>query len=366
MNITNKNIFRAALGVLFFVVISSFPVMSQNIEGSWMLELNGSKQEIDNSITIGAPSDNEAAIIGELILRKEEKGWQAHVEGGPVEIDINGGEIEILIDSRDLAGFVFFRRLNGEISGNMMSGTFTIEGATENPEHGGYWVATRKKEKNEKLPPNPQNLSGIWTPAPGVDFRKYSMDLTEKAQNWHDDYIDHYDQPNVRCVSPGIVAIVAWGAYPFEILKSEERLTFLYEVDSEVRRIFMNDKQPPDYYPPSAMGFSNGYWEGDELVIETQLLEGNVRDFRGEPISEGARMHERYSISQDGNTLDAVITLLDPDNYNQPPIRRRKWVKNSNTEIYPYECDPDSFYRQMYNENKLDMYFERSHRRQID
>ncbi len=247
-----------------------------------------------------------------------------------------------------------------------MSGTFTIEGATENPEHGGYWVATRKKEKNEKLPPNPQNLSGIWTPAPGVDFRKYSMDLTEKAQNWHNDYIDHYDQPNVRCVSPGIVAIVAWGAYPFEILKSEERLTFLYEVDSEVRRIFMNDKQPPDYYPPSAMGFSNGYWEGDELVIETQLLEGNVRDFRGEPISEGARMHERYSISQDGNTLDAVITLLDPDNYNQPPIRRRKWVKNSNTEIYPYECDPDSFYRQMYNEDKLDMYFERSHRRQID
>ena len=366
MNITNINILRTALGVLFFAVISSFPVMGQNIEGSWMLELNGSKQEIDNSITIGAPSDNEAAIIGELILRKEEKGWQAHVEGGPVEVDINESEIEILIDSRDLAGFVFFRRLNGEISGNMMSGTFTIEGATENPEHGGYWVATRKKEKNEKLTPNPQNLSGIWTPAPGVDFRKYSMDLTEKAQNWHNDYIDHYDQPNVRCVSPGIVAIVAWGAYPFEILKSEERLTFLYEVDSEVRRIFMNDKQPPEYYPPSAMGFSNGYWEGDELVIETQLLEGNVRDFRGEPISEGARMHERYSISQDGNTLDAVITLLDPDNYNHPPIRRRKWVKNSNTEIYPYECDPDSFYRQMYNENKLDMYFERSHRRQID
>ena len=82
MNITNINILRTALGVLFFGVISSFPVLGQNIEGSWMLELNGSKQEIDNSITIGAPSDNEAAIIGELILRKEEKGWQAHVEVG--------------------------------------------------------------------------------------------------------------------------------------------------------------------------------------------------------------------------------------------------------------------------------------------
>ena len=77
-------------------------------------------------------------------------------------------------------------------------------------------------------------------------------------------------------------------------------------------------------------------------------------------------MHERYSLSEDGQTLSAVITLLDPANYEQPPIRRRKWTRNSSTEIYPYECDPDSFYRQMYDENKLEMYFERSHRRQID
>ena len=114
------------------------------------------------------------------------------------------------------------------------------------------------------------------------------------------------------------------------------------------------------------MGFSNGRWNGNTLIIETQLLEGNVRDFRGEPISEGARMHEQYNLSKDGNTLTAIITLLDPDNYKNPPIRRRKWIRDPNTEIYPYECDPDSFFRQMYNENKLDMYFDRSHRRQID
>ena len=77
-------------------------------------------------------------------------------------------------------------------------------------------------------------------------------------------------------------------------------------------------------------------------------------------------MHERYSISEDGNTLSAIMTLLDPDTYKHPTIRRRKWVKNPTPEISPYECDPDSFYRQMYNENKLDMYFERSHRRQIN
>ena len=77
-------------------------------------------------------------------------------------------------------------------------------------------------------------------------------------------------------------------------------------------------------------------------------------------------MEERYSLSEDGQTLSAVITLIDPDNYKVPPIRRRQWKRSPDTVIYPYECDPDSFYRQMYNEGKLDMYFERSKRRILD
>jgi hypothetical protein len=189
------------------------------------------------------------------------------------------------------------------------------------------------------------------------------MDLTPAAQAWHDEYLIHYDQPNVRCASVGIVAMVAWGAYPFEVLESENRLTFIYEVDSEVRRIYLDDTNPPDYYPAADMGFSNAYWDGSELVVETQNLAANVRDFRGEPISDGAAMRERYSLSEDGQTLSAVIELHDPVNYKKPPIRRRMWTRNPDTRIYPYECDPDSFYRQMYDEKRMDMYFERAGRR---
>lgn len=57
------------------------------------------------------------------------------------------------------------------------------------------------------------------------------------------------------------------------------------------------------------------------------------------------------------------LELHDPENYKQPPVRRRMSTRNPDTEIFPYECDPDSFYRQMYNERQLDMYFERSRRR---
>jgi hypothetical protein len=74
-------------------------------------------------------------------------------------------------------------------------------------------------------------------------------------------------------------------------------------------------------------------------------------------------MRERYSLSEDGQTLRAVIELHDPVNYKKPPIRRRMWTRNPDTRIYPYECDPESFYRQMYDEERMDMYFERADRR---
>ena len=305
-------------------------------------------------------------IIGALSLTETGGAWVGHVEGGPIGVKVSKRSIELLIDSRDLAGFVFNRRLTGTYSKRSMSGAFTIEGATEDPEPGGQWVARRAPTERSQQPSKPIDISGIWTPAQGVDFRKYSMDLTETAQAWHEGYMLHYDQPNVRCVSPGIVAMVAWGAYPFEILSDANRLTYIYEVGSEVRRVFLDDKEPPEFYPPSPMGFSTGHWDGSDLIVETQLLEANVRDFRGEPISEGARMHERYSVSDNGNTLSAVITLHDPSNYKVAPIRRRKWVRNPDTEIYPYECDPDSFYRQMHRQGKLDMYFERAQRRQFN
>ena len=345
----NRNLLQFL--VLVATVFPPFAIHAQSsLEGEWMIELSGE----------GPP------IIGMLTLQKAEDEWVGHVDGGPVSVAVENDAIEVVIDSRDLAGFVFNRRLTGRHSDSSMSGSFTIEGATEDPEPGGLWTAVRKAPERPRQPPRPVDINGIWTPAPGIDFRKYSMDLTAAASDWHADYVMHYDQPNVRCVSPGIVAMVAWGGYPFEILGSDERLTFLYEVDSEVRRIFLGDKNVPEYYPPSPMGFSRGYWDGSDLIVETQLLEGNVRDFKGEPVSEGAGMHERYSVSEDGNTLSAVITLLDPANYKVPPIRRRKWVRNPATEIYPYECDPDSFYRQMYEQGKLDMYFERSERRQMN
>ena len=212
------------------------------LEGEWMIELKPK----------GAP------IIGLLQLERNGENWQAYVEGGPAPVAIDGDNIEVAIDSRDIRGFVFVMRLSGKLAGSQISGTYTVESEARVNVSDGVWQGARYTAVARPKEAKPVDMTGIWKPAPGIDFRKYTMDLTSAADAWLDDYLMHYDQPNVRCASPGITAMVAWGGYPFEILASDNRLTFIYEFDSEVRRVFMDGRKPPEFYQHSGMGFSTG------------------------------------------------------------------------------------------------------------
>ena len=329
------------------LLIASSALANPAMEGAWKIDV----------IPTGAP------LTGVLEIERNGDEWSAFIEGGPAPVDIDGNRITFSIDTRDIRGFVFMLELEGELEGDTLSGTYVVDSDAKISFSDGTWSATRYEPVARPSQPDPVDLTGTWTPAPGVDFRKYTMSLTPAAQEWHDGYLMHYDQPNVRCISPGLTFMVGWGFYPFEILASDNRLTFLYEVDSEVRRIFLDGRDVPEFFPGSGMGFSTARWEGQALVVDTTHLTPNIRDFRGEPVSANARLEEVYTLSDDGQRLNAVVTLHDPENYERPPVRRRAWTRTPDKDIYPYECDPDSFYRQMYNEDLLDMYFERSKRR---
>ncbi len=189
------------------------------------------------------------------------------------------------------------------------------------------------------------------------------MALTPAGEQWLESYLPYYDQPDVRCTSIGLPALATY-SFPFEIIASNKRLTMIYEYQSKVRRIWLDDRStsanlchPPEWVIPMR------HWDGSTLVVNTTHLEKTVRDFRGELISENARIEERYSLSEDGNTLTAVITVYDPDNYSRPPVRRRQWQRLDEAPIFPYTCDPDSFYLQMYEDGEMDMYIERTDKR---
>jgi hypothetical protein len=323
--------------------------MAAEFEGDWMVSL----------------TDDNRTLVGELVIEHGPDGLRAWLEGGPARIEVHGENIVLWADSRDVRGFVFERKLVGRLTGDAMVGTYTQEGAAAQKEDGGPWRATRLAEPDimaPAAPAEPVDLTGTWTATQELDFRKYTMALTDAGREWLEDYLPYYDQPDVRCASIGLPALATY-SFPFEIIASENRLTFIYEYQSRVRRIWLDGRQPSDVMPPSRMGHSTGRWEGNTLVVETTLLDRTVRDFRGELISENAMIEERYTPGDDGKTLSAVITVHDPDYYERPPVRRRKWVRNDAAEIFPYTCDPDSFYLTMYEDGELDMYIERADKR---
>jgi hypothetical protein len=342
-----------ALAIFFSTVTP--PVLAADeadFAGSWRLEVR-------------IPAD---PLIGLLELEKSAGTWIAHVEGGPAPVVIDGTRIEVTVDARDRQGFAFRRVLSGELRDGAMTGTLAsvdvLETAAEFGENGSSWSAVRWHDD----PPahaikDANELAGVWVPLRGRDFRKYTMDLTPAAKEWHAGYDARLDEPQKRCISPGLVAAVTW-SFPFEIVSGPDRLIMLHEAYNLSRRVFLDDRDIPEYYPNSSMGFSNARLENGELVVDTSLLMSSIRDFNGEPISDKATLEERYRLSEDGNRLTLVLTMNDPDNYLRPPIRRRVWTRQDDAVIYPFECDPDSFFRQVFDEGRMEEYIKRSPRRQ--
>lgn len=319
-------------------------------------------------LTIDAPG--VVPYEGQIDIERGDEGLVAFVENGPAPVEIDGDRITLKVDSRDRQGFRFSRVLIGEFKDGAIEGTAHIEDlietAAEYGEDESPWRAVRASAVAERDSGRYGlgDFQGTWIGVRGRDLRKYTMDLTPAGRQWVDAYDARMDEPQKRCVSPGLVAAVTW-IFPFELLVSEdgERLTMLYEAFGLHRRVFMEQDEMPEFYPESSMGYSQGRMDDGELVIETTLLSASTRDFNGEPVSENTRIVERYYLTDDGDRLNLVMHMHDPDNYRRPPIRRRAWDRNDESLIFPFECDPDSFFRQLFGEGRMQEYIDRAHMR---
>lgn len=305
---------------------------------------------------------------GLLDIREADGGFIAFVEGGPVTISVDGEEIDIGVDDRTGGGEPFVRHFVGALSGDVIEGKFGPETPSEfcqqfplscdDPQ--GVWRAERiVASPPRSQPPRPVDLSGVWSAPPGGGgIARYTMDLTPEAQAWVDNFDTELDFPAQRCISSGLFRRFTSG---IEIWRYDSHFTFLYS-GGEVRRIYTDGRSRPDYIFPTPLGHSLGTWDGSTLVVETIGLQPVVRGYRGEPISENARFVERYTLNEDGATLTGLLTLHDPENYRRPPLRRMSWnPSDPGAETGPMvSCDPDSFYRQLYEDGKMQEYIDRS------
>lgn len=145
------------------------------------------------------------------------------------------------------------------------------------------------------------------------------------------------DDPVGYCKPGGAVRILTFPPYR-KFLQLPDLFVILSERDVTYRQVFLDGRPLPDDPTPTFNGYSIGRWEGDTLVVQTNgLREGTWLDRRGSPISEAAKMIERFRRVNFGR-LEIDLTIDDPKVYTRPwtvTLRQRIVL---DTELLDYYC----------------------------
>lgn len=151
------------------------------------------------------------------------------------------------------------------------------------------------------------------------------------------------ESPGRWCTGTGMPgSMLGSGGYPMEILQRPEEIIIIYEAHSETRRIYFGDRNAPEAdRVPDRNGYSQGHWEGDTLVVETDNLL-DALDQRSTPHSDEATIVERYHLgpkdAQGRRTLVAEMVMTDPKFYTQPVKQTKTWAEVPNGRLLPYDC----------------------------
>ena len=116
------------------------------------------------------------------------------------------------------------------------------------------------------------------------------------------------------CMPAGVPAFMAYGGpTPLYFVQTPKEVLMIFEGDHQVRRVYLDVPHSADP-KPSWYGESVGHYEGDTLVIDTiGQNEKTVVDPYRTPHTGKLRVVEHWKMIDDGNAMEAVFTVEDPD-----------------------------------------------------
>jgi hypothetical protein len=200
-----------------------------------------------------------------------------------------------------------------------------------------------------------REMAGVWLPDSKRSDRTPSQwPLRPEAAAARDKWLAEYgpvdatvDDTNASCIPeamPWPARLIA--QYPFELLFTADRLTVFHEVFGSLRRIPIGRARNTFEALPTAMGRSMGHWDGDTLVVETDMIrrEGAGLPSGNPPVSNARRIVERWSMGKDeaGNKqLRNEITIIDPLVLTQPVKMTMRYKWSPDIAVGEYLCQQD-------------------------
>jgi hypothetical protein len=143
--------------------------------------------------------------------------------------------------------------------------------------------------------------------------------------------------PEIKCYLPGVPRAM-YMPYPFQIIQSQKHVMIVFEYAGAVRTIYMDDHK--DAPADSWMGWSNGHWEGETLVVDsTGFVDQTWFDRAGNFHSDALHVVERLrALTPD--VLQYDVTIDDPKVFTRPwkmsmPLYRRM---EKNAQLMEFKC----------------------------
>ncbi len=178
-------------------------------------------------------------------------------------------------------------------------------------------------------------LYRVWSMVAGAAGQREHFPYTDAAiaarAEWNE--IDNYAE---RCESGGMPRLMR-NPHPFEFVDRVTEIEMISELYDLVRIIHMDRVEPPAGEPASPLGYSVGRWEGQTLVVTTNLINWHFFDNIGTPQTEAVEIVERFTVSKDQASLAYQFTLTDPAIFSEPAVYERTWFALGER-IEVYDC----------------------------
>ena len=208
----------------------------------------------------------------------------------------------------------------------------------------------REKEKVDGHAFDPHNLDGVWgnngieldvknvPPFTAWGYEQYQATRAEDSPLGIP--LSNSKDPMMRCDPLGYPRLFAYN-YGFEFLQEKDRVVQFFEWGHNWRTIWTDGRKLPKNPDPAWYGYSVGHWEADTFVVESTGYDDRTwLDHFGNPVSEEARLEERYR-RVDRDTLELTMVLTDPKAYTKPWVSEKKTFKlDAKHEIQELFCVP--------------------------
>ena len=147
--------------------------------------------------------------------------------------------------------------------------------------------------------------------------------------------------PEAKCYLPGVPR-ANYMPFPFEIIQGDKKILVAYEFASASRLITLDKAGPAPV--ESYMGWSNGRWDGDTLVVDvTGMNDKTWFDRAGNFHSDALHVVERWTPAGP-DVLQYEAAIEDPKVFTRPwkmsfPLYRRL---DRNAQFLEFKCVPFS------------------------